>query len=306
MRKATLYPNGNWYKGNTHTHSTVSDGKYTPQELMSIYREEGYSFLAITDHAVYSDYSQQNRPDFLTLPGVELHCFQTKTPRGALGHHIVGLGLPGQNKFEHGYRFEYDCSPDKGATPDELIQWLTKGGNVCIYAHPYWHRVKAAELLAIDGIFGLETYNHTCQLHSATGNSEGYLDHLLWEGRRAFTFASDDTHGKGEAFGGFVMVKAPELTHEAVMKAILDGSFYSSTGPAIEDFYVEDGTAVLTCSPCRMVGILADNMVGRGETNPNADLTRLVYPLNGKEQYVRAVCEDAQGHRALSQPIWID
>ena len=39
-----------WFRGNLHTHSTVSDGLKTPDEVIRIYRNEGYDFLAFTDH----------------------------------------------------------------------------------------------------------------------------------------------------------------------------------------------------------------------------------------------------------------
>lgn len=41
---------GKWYKGNLHSHSTASDGSFSPEELADCYREKGYDFIAITDH----------------------------------------------------------------------------------------------------------------------------------------------------------------------------------------------------------------------------------------------------------------
>ena len=38
------------YKANLHCHSTLSDGKKTPEELREMYKSHGYSILAITDH----------------------------------------------------------------------------------------------------------------------------------------------------------------------------------------------------------------------------------------------------------------
>ena len=35
---------------NLHTHSTHSDGKYSPAEMVKVAKEEGYKALAITDH----------------------------------------------------------------------------------------------------------------------------------------------------------------------------------------------------------------------------------------------------------------
>ena len=48
-----------WYKGNLHCHTTDSDGDCTPEEVVKRYKEQGYSFLAITDHNVYSDYREK-------------------------------------------------------------------------------------------------------------------------------------------------------------------------------------------------------------------------------------------------------
>ena len=35
---------------NLHLHSTHSDGKYTPEELVLLAKEEGYGAIAVTDH----------------------------------------------------------------------------------------------------------------------------------------------------------------------------------------------------------------------------------------------------------------
>jgi hypothetical protein len=37
-------------RGNLHTHTTLSDGTLTPEEVARRYREAGYDFLAFTDH----------------------------------------------------------------------------------------------------------------------------------------------------------------------------------------------------------------------------------------------------------------
>ena len=43
---------------NLHSHSTHSDGVYTPEELVRIAKDEGYSALAITDHDVATAYPE--------------------------------------------------------------------------------------------------------------------------------------------------------------------------------------------------------------------------------------------------------
>ena len=44
--------NGNWYKGNLHSHTTVSDGKMTPEQSVEVYKEHGYNFLALSEHDI--------------------------------------------------------------------------------------------------------------------------------------------------------------------------------------------------------------------------------------------------------------
>ena len=42
---------GNWYKGNIHVHTNVSDGKLFPEEVANCYRKNRYKFLVMTDHS---------------------------------------------------------------------------------------------------------------------------------------------------------------------------------------------------------------------------------------------------------------
>ena len=44
------------FYANLHTHSTHSDGKYSPEELVKVAKDEGYKALAITDHDTATAY----------------------------------------------------------------------------------------------------------------------------------------------------------------------------------------------------------------------------------------------------------
>ena len=46
---------GHWYKGNLHTHTTQSDGRLSPQEAVRWYEQNGYDFVALTDHDTFCD-----------------------------------------------------------------------------------------------------------------------------------------------------------------------------------------------------------------------------------------------------------
>jgi len=70
---------GRWYKGNIHTHTTSSDGKFTVEELKKLYKELGYSFIVITDHVdprygfpnKITDVEGASSNDFLVISGAE-------------------------------------------------------------------------------------------------------------------------------------------------------------------------------------------------------------------------------------------
>ena len=62
----------NWYKGNLHSHTTNSDGAWTPDEAVEHYKANGYAFLCLSDHNLYTDYRYKYNSDlFLILPGTE-------------------------------------------------------------------------------------------------------------------------------------------------------------------------------------------------------------------------------------------
>ena len=43
---------------NLHTHSTHSDGKFTPTQLVEIAKQEGYNAIALTDHDTVTGYPE--------------------------------------------------------------------------------------------------------------------------------------------------------------------------------------------------------------------------------------------------------
>lgn len=45
----------NWYKGNLHTHSLWSDGDEFPEVIMRWYKDQGYHFVALSDHNIFAE-----------------------------------------------------------------------------------------------------------------------------------------------------------------------------------------------------------------------------------------------------------
>ena len=284
---------GRWFRGNLPTHSTGSDGSRSPREVATWYREHGYDFVALTDHDVRTDVDDMSTPGFLVLPGVETH-----PGLNSVGEvwHLLGLGVHHSHHFGRGYPVQ--------AAIDEL---RADGGLVWI-GHPYWTGLTLAEMIDIEGIIGLEVSNSTCACFGR-GVSAVHWDDLLAHGRQLWGLAVDDAHWVRPDYGaGWVMVRAPELSREAILRALAAGSFYASQGPEIYDFQVTAHEIWVRCSPAQSIDLVGP--VGMGGDHaaapePDQPLTEFTFRRAYQRQYVRAEVRDAQGHTAWSPPIWL-
>ena len=73
MRKYLLPETGNFYKANLHCHTNCSDGKLSPKEVKELYKANGYSVVAYTDHNIMVDHSDLDDDGFLALSGYEFN-----------------------------------------------------------------------------------------------------------------------------------------------------------------------------------------------------------------------------------------
>jgi hypothetical protein len=77
---------------------------------------------------------------------------------------------------------------------------------------------------------------------------------MLRGGEKLFVVACDDNHGRSHFFGGYTMIKAEELTYEAVAKSLKEGNFYASEGgPDILELYVEDEKVYIKTNNAREI-----------------------------------------------------
>lgn len=105
---------------------------------------------------------------------------------------------------------------------------------------------------------------------------------------------------------GSIVVKAPSLSKEAIILAIEEGSFYSSTGPEILSFEVKNNVVSVTCSEVNKIEFITYEHHGHTEWAQGESLTEASYKLNGDEKYVRVVCVELNGKTAWSNPIFLD
>jgi hypothetical protein len=283
---------GQWYKGNLHAHTRHSDGELTLEEAVRWHQEHAYDFLAVTDHRIVTDTSHFTRPAFLTIPGIEVN-----TGRAELGmdYHLVALGIE-----------KYPTPPNTWSVQETIDDLLARGAIVFL-AHPYWSGLLFSQMQALRGLSGLEVFNTGCQTDLGKGLSAVHWDDLLARGQRLWGLATDDVHHYTyDVGGGWVVVKAEALTVLLIRRALQDGHFYSTSGPAIHDFYIQEGAAYVSCSPVATINFIGCTQWGTQlRANEGGTLTEGSYRLTGKERYLRVECVDSLGRVAWSNPIYL-
>ena len=309
MRPAAFSDPGRFWRGNLHTHSTLSDGALGMGEVCRAYRERGYDFIALTDHFVgmfgypIADTRAHRGDGFTTLIGAELHSGAQEN--GNLWH-ILAIGLPD----------DFAPSDSPGFLPHEgqesggaIARRAAEAGAFVAIAHPEWSGLSEADMREIDAAHAVEIYNHGCAVESDRGRGHHAADLLAGNGRRLGFIATDDAHfqhGPLDAFGGWTMVKAEENTPEALLRALKAGAMYASTGPDFFDVEIGGGEVSVRCSPSVAV-ILAGAGVatvvehGAGLTDARLKIGRLE-----SSPWLRVTLIDAAGRRAWTNPIWRD
>lgn len=330
MKKITVKgftDGGNWYKGNLHSHTVNSDGMLTPEESVELFKKHGYHFLCFSEHDLYTDYRDQfNSEEFIILPGLEASAvlyMDAGSGRRRKVHHIHGiLGTEEMQKKAQlaPYRhmeahpvLNYYGEWDGAAVAQRLADEMTQRGLIATYNHPIWSRVRESEFINTEGIWALEIFNYDTVNESNTGYDETYWDVMLREGQKILAFASDDNHNEGlfdDCCGGYIVVKADRLTHEDIVKNMLAGNYYSSSGPEIYDWGIRNGTAYVDCSPVYRIDFIAGNDINDGISRVCGSYDETTeygeYELKGHESYVRVKCTDKNGHTAWSNPIWLE
>jgi len=284
---------GEWYRANLHAHTTVSDGDVSPEECADFYHRAGYQVLAVSDHRHVTEVAG-DRAGFLLLRGIELDGGRS---RQGTTYHIVGLdvGSPGPMEVP------------PGASGQDLVNMIREDGGLAFVAHPYWSGLMAQDIAGIEGCFAVEVYNTGCDLEVLRGFSMVQWDDLLTLGYDYGGLAVDDGHSSRFDHGrGWTMIRAEELSAEAVRDALLRGRFYATTGPEILDITVADGEIAVRTSPAKSIAMVSVPGIGARRLAAGENtITSAEFPLP-KARYCRIEVMDERGKRAWSNPFLLD
>lgn len=237
-------------RGDLHSHSCRSDGTRDPASQAGHYREQGYDFVALTDHNRFYpgdeiDTIYQGVNTGLTrVSGEEVHC------PGSVVHivHIGGKESVAANYIHQADDYEKQIEAYLAKVPDDIPEiykdryakamWATDAihaaGGLAIFPHPFWRPNKSkifnicddfAKILLKSGMF--DAYELIGAMTQEDNNrSVAFWGDLRAEGLQISVVGSSDIHNlrNYEHFPGhFTICFAKENTNDAIMEAVKNG-----------------------------------------------------------------------------------
>ena len=173
---------GRFWRGNLHTHSNRSDGVPEPAEDCRRYRDEGYDFIALTDHFVglwdypIADTTLFRSKEITTLLGAELH--SGAQSNGAFWHILavgpsLDLARPDVPNFT--------ALPGQETGP-EIAARAVAAGVFVANAHPQWSALTLSDARSIGAAHAVEVCSHGCHVGSDRGSGFAIANLLLGRG----------------------------------------------------------------------------------------------------------------------------
>lgn len=336
MKKYLLPKEGYDYKVNLHCHSTYSDGKRTPEELKEEYMAHGYSAIAFTDHNVFLLHNELTDENFVALNGFELDVNQA----GAYAPtnkccHICYVALSpdteqivcwhrekfvGNSSKAHRPLVKFDDSlPDyeRVYTPEcisDMMQKGREGGFFVTYNHPAWSMEDYGDYMHYEGMHAMEISNYGCEVEGYPEYNPHVYDDMLRAGKRIYCVSTDDNHNgrpkdhpQYDSFGGWVCVKADSLTYKNITDSLLNGNFYASRGPEIQELWLEDDVVHISCSPAAKIEMVTGIRKARSIIAPAGEsLCEAEFKVEPHYGYIRITVTDEHGKTADTNAYFLN
>lgn len=296
-----------WVKGNTHSHTTLSDGDASPEDAVKWYKNHGYQFLVLSDHyAVATDdfFTTNSDSGFVAIPGTEMH-LMVNLGKFAVHCNSIGTGITTPPQ-------EYK---DISKSLASLQKTTLKAGAIFQVNHPSFHVLDPSAITQVHGPALVEIYNHGT-INSqfgmlATSAFEQCYDEGLSAGRKLFCVASDDTHHYNASpdhppGGGFIFVRVKKLAKQDILDSIRTGRFYASTGVEFAQCSSTGKNIIVKVKPVAGQKYTIKFIGYEGKLLDERKGSSASYRLKGgkSETYVRVKVVSSSGKFAWSQPFW--
>lgn len=327
-KKILLDSKKNFYKGNMHCHSTLSDGNMTPEELKEAYKSKGYSFLAITDHEFVKSHKELDDDEFIAITSAEYSIKQfpeqstlknfnmkvchlnfyakeqdnenTICYNSVLDHYTTG-------ELREKLTKQLDWERIYGADGiNKLIKCANDNGFFVCYNHPRWSLENYGDYKDYDGLWGVEIFNYGCGTGGLYDYDINVYDDFLRDDKRLFASCGDDNHSIEHCFGAFVCVNAENLSYKSIIDGLLNGNFYSSMGPEITELYTENNKVYIKCSNAKQISLSTRGRRTASVLAPEGEyVSQAEFELLESDEYFRLDIIDEKGRRANTQAYYL-
>ncbi len=278
-------------KVNLHSHSTLSDGEKTPEEVCRIFAAAGYDAIALTDHWHFG--AEYEVGALRVISGVEYNTPGCDCANNLF--HILGIGM---------------ASPPEGLTrqcdAQGIIDAIRSRGGLVVLAHPAWSLNTPEMILPLEGVEATEIYNTISGVHmSRRADSSLIVDMLACRGRFYPLLATDDAHYyDSDGPVSYIMAEAEDNSSAAILRAVREGRFYATQGPEVH-MWREGDEIVALCSPCREI-IFHSNMGWSPRVFVGDGIRGARYKIYGADKFVRAEVIDIYGRHAWTNILPLD
>ena len=336
MRTYLLGNKGQFYKANLHCHTNLSDGYLTPEEVKALYKANGYSIVAFTDHDILIPHKELKDDSFLPLNGLEFTLVSPGEEAGLPGKHptihLCMIGLEEDNitmplyhrekyikyhpetvrhllkvdetlpNYERGFEIQ---------DVNEVIATARNNGFFVTYNHPGWSHDDPRRILSYEGLNALEVYNSLFVKLGYDDRNEYLYDAMLRAGQRVFPIAADDNHNKYplghklcNTFCGWTQIEAEKLDYRSVTKALEEGSYYISTGPAIHSLRIEEDSILIECDPAERIIVRHGTERLQRKDAEEEMITSASFKLRPESGWFRVTVYDKNGSFAMTRPYY--
>jgi hypothetical protein len=230
-----------------HAHSTLSDGRMTPQALVDEYQSLGYTILSITDHHrvtyPWTEFSQKSpRGRYVRLQQRRLAegeiteadlVYENRDP-----DELGMIAVPGNEISHHNHmnsffsRWEYQEGDP--VDEDHTLRAVAEEGGLLIWNHPLRERERLKIEQLTDDVPGWFVEYYLEHDHLIGQELMSGRDRRLWDttlvrlmpDRPVWGFANDDLHGITAIDRYHNKFILPELSKEWVRRGMVEGRFY--------------------------------------------------------------------------------
>ncbi len=220
-----------------HNHTDYSDGDYMPHEVVDIYKDLGFTALAITDHDNYP-------PDDIVFPWTEFASFregyENRDPEA-----LEMIAIPGiEYSYHHHMTALYiDHQPGQAYDERDLFDLIGETEDALgWFAHPgrYWEfdsfaqrddiamewYVPYFEDYPLETLLGIEVFSQRDR-HETDRVLWDYLLTEFMPDRPVYGFGVDDFHGTYAGYSYTTHLMNDPLDGDAFRQTLLDGHFFA-------------------------------------------------------------------------------